>query len=410
MWKNSSQAPKRLQNLRDNQWEFRLRTFATSLVEDGYTDRTVQEKLRLLARLGRWLQSTKLSITDLNERLLEAFLKRKPRAGSGDLRTLQQFLDHLRRQKVVPAPNLPRDNSPLAHILSQYETHLRTERGLVAYTIRRHQFFARKFLLERFRGQPLHLKAVKASDISDFILRHTPRMGAQRAQAMTSAFRSFFRFLFQKGELQANLAASVPTVANWRLSTVPKYLARKEVKRVLKACDRRRAVGRRDYAILLLLARLGLRAGEVVRLQLEDINWRAGEILIRGKGLLHDRMPLPADVGEALASYLRRDRPACRTRRVFVCTNAPRRGFAHPSTLSKIVRRTLARADLHPPLKGAHVLRHSLATSMLHSGATMGEIGEVLRHRDPRTTEIYAKVDFESLRSLAQPWPMGGVQ
>jgi site-specific recombinase XerD len=235
-------------------------------------------------------------------------------------------------------------------------------------------------------------------------------MGAQRAQAMTSAFRSFFRFLFQKGELQANLAASVPMVANWRLSTVPKYLARKEVKRVLKACDRRTAVGRRDYAILLLLARLGLRAGEVVRLQLEDIDWRAGEILIRGKGLLHDRMPLPADVGEALASYLRRDRPACRTRRVFVCTNSPRRGFAHPSTLSKIVRQALARADLHPPRKGAHVLRHSLATSMLHSGATMEEIGEVLRHRDPNTTEIYAKVDFESLRSLAQPWPMGGVQ
>ena len=398
----SSQAGKGFEN--------HLRAFAISLVEDGYTDRTVQVKSQLLARLGRWLQSTKLSITDLNERVVEAFLKRKPREGSGDLRTLQQFLDHLRRQKVVPAPNLSRDNSPLAHILSQYETHLRTERGLVAHTIQEYQSFARKFLQERFRGRPLRLKAVKASNISDFILRHTPSMAARRAQTMTSAFRSFFRFLFQKGELQANLAAAVPTVANWRLSTVPKYLARKEVKSVLKACDRRTAVGRRDYAILLLLARLGLRAGEVVALQLEDINWRAGEILVRGKGSLHDRMPLPPEVGQALASYLRRDRPACRTRRVFVCMNAPHRGFAQSATLSAIVRQALARADLHPPLKGAHLLRHSLANSMLRSGATMGEIAEILRHRELNSTEIYAKVDFQSLRPLAQPWPMGGAQ
>jgi site-specific recombinase XerD len=227
---------------------------------------------------------------------------------------------------------------------------------------------------------------------------------------MTTAFRSFFRFLFRRGELRADLAASVPTVANWRLSTVPKYLTPQEVERVLKACDRRTTVGRRDYAILLLLARLGLRAGEVVDLQLEDINWRAGEILVRGKGLLHDRMPLPADVGEALACYLRRDRPRCQTRRLFVCTKAPRRGFAHPSTLSTIVHRALARADLHPPLQGAHLLRHSLATSMLRSGATMGEIAEILRHRTLQTTEIYAKVDFQGLRSLAHPWPMGGAQ
>jgi site-specific recombinase XerD len=298
----------------------------------------------------------------------------------------------------------------LARLLSRYEIHLRTERGLVAHTIEQYQSFVRKFLGERFRGRPLLLKALKASDISDFVLRHTPSMNVKRAQVMTTAFRSFFRFLFQKRELEADLATSVPTVANWQLSTVPKYLTPQEVERVLEACDRRTAVGRRDYAILLLLARLGLRAGEVVSLQLEDLNWRAGEILVRGKGLLHDRMPLPAEVGEALACNLRRDRPACRTRRIFVCTRAPRRGFSHPSTLSTIVRRALARAELHPPLQGAHLLRHSLATSMLRSGATMGEIAEILRHRTLQTTEIYAKVDFQGLRSLAHPWPMGGGQ
>ena len=407
MRENSSQAHK---HLRDNPLGFHLRAFATSLVDDGYSDRTVRLKLGLLACLGRWLKSTKLSITDLNERLLEAFLKRKHRERTGDLRTVQQFLDHLRKENVVPARNLPCDNSPLAHILNRYQTHLRTERGLVACTIEEYQSFARKFLLERFRGRPLRLKAMKASDISDFVLRHTPSMNVKTAQLMTTALRSFLRFLFQKEELQADLAASVPTVANWRLSTVPKYLTPKEVERLLKVCDRRTAVGRRDYAILLLLARLGLRAGEVIALQLEDIDWRAGEILIRGKGLLHDRMPLPADVGEALASYLHRDRSACQTRRVFLCTNAPRRGFAHPSTLSGIVRQALARADLYPPLKGAHLLRHSLATSMLRSGAKMGEIAEILRHRELNSTEIYAKVDFKSLRSLAHPWPIGGAQ
>jgi site-specific recombinase XerD len=148
----------------------------------------------------------------------------------------------------------------------------------------------------------------------------------------------------------------------------------------------------------------------VVALRLEDINWRAGEILVRGKGLVHDRMPLPADVGEALASYLRRSRPASQTRRLFVRMRAPHLGLAGPSTLTTIVHRALARTDLHPPFKGAHLFRHSLATSMLRSGATMGEIGEVLRHRDPNTTEIYAKVDFDGLRSLAHPWPMGGAQ
>ena len=170
---------------------------------------------------------------------------------------------------------------------------------------------------------------------------------------MATAFRSFFRFLFQNGELQANLAAAVPRVADWRLSTVPKYLIPEEVDRVLGGCDRQTSTGRRDYAILLLLARLGLRAGEVVALQLDDIDWRAGEILVRGKGLLHDRMPLPVDVGEALSVYLRTDRPQCKTRRVFVCMKAPRYGFAGPSTLTTIVRRALDRADLHPAMRGA---------------------------------------------------------
>ena len=398
------------ERLHDNPLGLSLQALATSLVEDGYADQTVRSKLRLLAGLGRWFGLTGLTVAHLDERHVEAFVKHRQQVRRGDLKTLEQFLDHLRKRAVIPDRAPVRDLSPLADILSRYEEHLRSERGLVTATVLNYLPYIRRFLVERFREGPFLFGLVNPSDISNFVLRHGPSMSVGRAQLMTTAFRSFFRYLFQKGELQANLAAAVPTVADWRLSTVPKYLAPEEVKKVLKACNRRTVSGRRDYAILLLLARLGLRAGEVVALQLDDIKWRAGEILVRGKGLFHDRMPLPSDVGKALASYLRRDRPACQTRRVFVCMKAPRRGFANPSTLTTIVRRALARADLHPTFKGAHLLRFSLATSMLRSGATMGEIGEVLRHRIPNTTEIYAKVDFDGLRSLAHPWPIGGAQ
>jgi integrase/recombinase XerD len=395
---------------RGNRRTSHLRTFATSAMDDGYADATVKSKLWVLANFGQWLGRRGLSVTNVDERLVEAFVKGKKRVRRGDLRTFQQFLDHLRKGLIVPDRKLVSDKSPLADILSRYEKYLRSERGLVTVTIINYQPFVRKFLVERFRERPFSLRKLKPSDISDFVLRHCRSMSVRRAQLMTTAFRSFFRFLFQNGELQVDLASSVPTVADWRLSTLPKYLIPEDVKRVLKACNRRTSTGRRDYAILLLLARLGFRAGEVVALQVDDIDWRAGEIIIRGKGLFHDRMPLPTDVGEALTSYLRRDRPACQTRRVFVCMKAPRRGFAGPSTLTTIVHRALERANLHPIFRGAHLLRHSLATSMLRAGATMGEIGEVLRHRVPSTTEIYAKVDFDSLRSLAHPWPIGGGQ
>jgi site-specific recombinase XerD len=389
-----------------------LAPFAASLVEDGYVKSTVQSKLNLLSSFGQWLERRRLSITDFDEQFAERFIAYKQRTGRvhrGDRETIFQFLDHLRKRDLIPAPTPTCDDSPLAAILKRYERHLRSERGLAAATVINYLPCIRKFLMERFREKPPVIREVRSSDVSDFILRHAPTMSPRRAQLVTAAFRSFFRFLFQEGELQVNLALSVPSVADRRLATIPKYLSPDQVERVLGTCNRQTATGRRDYAILLLLARLGLRAGEVVSLQLEDVDWRVGELLVRGKGLLHDRMPLPIDVGEALTSYLRMDRPPCKTRRVFVCMKAPRSGFAGPSTLTTIVRRALDRAGLYPALRGAHVLRHSLATTMLRSGASMNEIGEILRHRNPSTTEIYAKLDFDGLRTLATPWPnLGG--
>ncbi|MEO8181968.1 MAG: tyrosine-type recombinase/integrase [Deltaproteobacteria bacterium] len=222
---------------------------------------------------------------------------------------------------------------------------------------------------------------------------------------MGTALRSFLRFLFLRGETRMDLALAVPTVRQWRLSTVPRYMSAQDVDLLLRACDLSSITGRRDRAILLLLARLGFRASEIRTLELGDLRWREGESVVRGKGMVRDRLPLLPDVGEALVLYIREGRPPGGTRHVFLCRKAPHRGFAHPSTVSTIVARALSRAGLAPAMRGAHLLRHSLATGMVRRGASLAEIGQVLRHRSANTTEIYAKLDFGALRDVALPWP-----
>jgi integrase/recombinase XerD len=257
MLEKSSHVRKHLQG---NPLAFHLAPFARSLTEGGCAGGTVEWKSVLLAAFGRWLRKTGRAVAHLDERCADAFVRQKQCLHGGEVRTLQQFLDHLRKRGVIPKRNLVRDRSPLAGILNRYETHLRSEQGLATPTILNYQSYVRKFLVERFREGPFLFRKRKASDISDFILKHGHDMGVRTAQLMTTAFRSFLRYLFQKGKIQADLVASAATVADWRLATVPKYLTPEEVERLLKACRRRTPIGRRDYAILLLLARLGVRA------------------------------------------------------------------------------------------------------------------------------------------------------
>ena len=400
------------ERLGDNPLAPQLASFAASLRDGGYRQSTVQAKLRLLLELGQWLGRNDLPVGALEEGLVGAFLEERRQEGrcaGSQAASAHQFLEHLRSHRVVAAARPPvLAQSALESLLGQYEEHLRAERGLSTATVVNYLPLVRRFLRERFGEGPLLLRELTPADSSRFILAHAPSMSGGRAKLLVTALRSFFRFLLEHGQIELDLAASVPTTANWRLSTVPRYLAAEEIERLLGSVDRTTTSGRRNYAVLLLLARLGLRAGEVVSLELEDIDWRAGEILVRGKGLLYDRLPLAPEVGEALAAYLHADRPRSPTRRVFMCRKAPWRGFAGASTVSSIVRRALARADLHPPNQGAHLLRHSLATGMLNRGASLAEIGELLRHRAASSTEIYAKVDVRALRLLAQPWPVGG--
>jgi len=392
-----------------------LDSFATHLAQCEYAATTIRAQLTLLGHFSQWLTRRGCGIHELNDELVGTFVndrKRRGRLHRGHAATLHQFLTHLRARGVVASPAPSVDESPLSQLQRHYEQHLRAERGLAPSTVTNYSEVFRWFLTDRFGDGPLDLRALDVSTITTFVIRHAHTMSPGHAKGMVSALRSICHFLLQRGAIDRDLAAGVPRMPDWRLATIPKYLSPEEVARLLQACDCQAAVGRRDHAILLLLARLGLRAGEIIALELDDIQWRAGEILVRSsKRLPQDRLPLLTEVGEALATYIRRDRPSHRTRRVFLCMKAPRRGFSHPSTVSTIVRRALARAGLSPALKGAHLLRHSLATRMLRQGASLPEIGLVLRHRAVQTTEIYAKVDLAGLRALAQPWPlMGGAQ
>jgi site-specific recombinase XerD len=388
-----------------------LDSFVATLAEAGYSRTTVQIRLRLLAQLGMWLRRTQRTAADVDQSMVEAFLKAyhcRLQAKKGDRATLRDFIVHLQHQGITTVCPATRPvESPLRELVQHYESYLQNERGLTAATVERYSWFIRRFILQRFHNQPLTLSAINATDVSSFIIKHTHSISPKRAQLMVTALRSFFRFLVREGETLIDLAACVPTVPCRSQSTVPRYISEREVQQLLTSCDGSTPAGRRNYAILVLLARLGLRAGEVAGLQLEDIDWRCGEIRVFGKGQVRDRLPLVREVGKALVSYLH-DRPGSTSRRVFLRLKAPYRGLSTSAPVSQMVRRALFRAGLRPPFTGAHLLRHSLATSLLRQGASMTEIAELLRHRSFATTEIYAKVDSRSLRALAQPWPQGG--
>jgi site-specific recombinase XerD len=386
-------------------------TFAESLSGKGYAESTLKEKIRLVAGLNKWLQQQQLCIDDLDERRIGRFLLHREKQGlncRSNLATLLMLLQHLCDLGVISFPVPEIDGSALHHLERSFTLYLEQERGLSQATVVNYLPTIHRFLSDRFDTGAILLGELRPSDISKFILRYVHTVSPGRAKLIVTALRAFFRFLLMRGEISLDLGASVPAVANWRLSELPKSIKPEEVDSLLESCNQRNASGQRDYAVLLLLARLGLRAGEVVGLTLDDINWEVGELIIRKrKGGRQTRMPLVQNVGEALAAYIRHGRPACSTRRVFIRIKAPHVGFSSSVAICNIVRRALVRAGLEPVRKGAHLLRHSLAIRLLRNGASFAEIGEVLGHSSPNTTEIYAKVDVEALRALAHIWPGG---
>ena len=383
--------------------------FAAELSQQGYSRFSAASQLRLTAHLSRWLESEGLDAAALTPLVVEAFLAARRTAGYVDYRTsraLEPLLGYLRELGTAPPVPPVVAITPEEILLTRYVRYLTMERGLVATTARYYVDLVRPFLATRVTDGGIDLEHLSAGDITVFMLAECPRRSVPSAKLLVTALRSLLVFLHLEGVLECSLAAAVPSVADWRLAGLPRALEPDQVRRLLDSCDRRTVTGSRDFAILTLLARLGLRGCEVAALELDDLDWRAGEILVRGKGDRQERLPLPADVGDSVSAYLRHGRPeGAANRRVFVSVRAPLR----PMTSSAVTQAVHA-AGLRTGLGkvGAHRLRHTAATEMLRAGAPLTEVAQVLRHCRLETTAIYAKVDRERLRVLAQPWP-GGV-
>jgi integrase/recombinase XerD len=388
-----------------------IRAYAAQLLSEGYSRAARCVKVRLVGAFSRWLGRKGTAAHEVVDQHTVDFLRHyhrgRHRRGQGDPATLTRLMKLLRDKGVIAQRPLWVPATPSERLVEKYGVYLQSERMLSLAARINYRPFVREFLTSRFGKGPVVLRRLCATDIIGFVRCRARQLHGKSAQLMTTALRSFLRFARYRGDIALDLAACVPAVATWSLSTLPRALPAAHVKQVLEHCNRQTAVGRRDYAILLLLARLGLRSGEVAGLNLEDIDWENGLFTVVGKGGHPSQLPLPADVGRALAAYLKDGRPRLSSsRRVFLRARAPAVGFTNVAVCD-VVRRALGRAGIDSPRKGAHQFRHALATSMLNRGASLGEIGEILRHQSPDTTRIYAKVDLPSLRTVAMPWPGG---
>ena len=381
--------------------------FSLWLGARSYSPWTVASRLWQLDQLSRWLERRGLGAGELTPARAAEFISARRAAGLvswSSPKSVELPLEYLREIGVVAPAAAVAPHGPLEELLAEYRRYLLVERRLAEHTVGCYVAAARLLLEGRQGPDGLALERLSAADVSRFLAAECPKRSVSGARDLASALRSFLRFLHVAGLIELPLVWAVPAVANRRDCSLPRGLEAAAVKALLASCDRRRTVGRRDYAIVLLLARLGLRRGEAAAIQLGDIDWRAGELLVRGKGSRDDVLPLPADVGEAIVSYLRR-RPRCDSRYLFVRVTAPLQGL-NPHTIGSIVREACTRAGL--PRVGAHRLRHTAATEMLRRGGSLSEIAQVLRHSELKTTTQYAKVDRNRLRALARPWPSQG--
>ena len=380
--------------------------FAAWLVEVGYAPHGAVKQLHLFAHVSRWLDREDLAPADLDAEVIGRFFADRRASGQTryvSARAAEPVLAYLRGIGVVPPACRPRPRGPVEELLASYERFMVLERGVLTASAHGYAVNVRPFL-ERFAGRDgVALGRVDGSAVVAFVVEMCPSQSRSSAKRTTKALRSLLRFLHAEGHIDRPLANTVPAASGWRLAGLPKRLEPGQVGALMDGCDRSTVVGRRDFAVLMLLARLGLRAFEVAGLSLDDVDWRAGEMVVRGKHRRADRLPLPVDVGEAIVAYLKGGRPASAIGRgVFLRVRAPHRSVSRPG-VSKIVSDAGLRAGLGRV--GAHQLRHTLASEMLRAGGSLSEIGQVLRHQHPQTTAIYAKVDRDALRRIARPWP-----
>jgi integrase/recombinase XerD len=399
---------------RQNLFDDHIKLFLHDLQSAGYAENTLRKRRPILRSFARWAKRREIGVLDFNDRHVVAFVagsaRRRKAFVALQLSVMRRFLRYLRCGAGAQRPPVLEDTSAADDLLRHYEDYLRGNRGLAENSIHVYVPFIRSFLTSHAtrRGRvPQRLFDTLA--IRKFILGHIDNRSGEYVRLLATALRSFFRFLFLSGRIPRDLSPSIPRVCKYRHATPPAFLVPEEAERVLAMTDRSTPTGRRDYAILILLARLGLRAGEIVVLELDDLRWRTGEIIVHGKGRIVDQLPLLRDIGDALTTYLREDRGVSASRKVFLRMWAPRIGLTGPAAIGHIVRRALVRAGIRRTGRGAaHLFRHGLATNMIRHDASMSEISEVLRHRSQTTTALYAQVSFEALRTVALPWPVAG--
>jgi integrase/recombinase XerD len=400
----------RIQALRDGPCGSLFESFAQALSETGYAPITARRHLRAAEHFIYWTHRHGMLVRKLNEQSLARFERHLSRCRCphyGHRRKLnvvhgvRLFLIYLRDARIITMPSLePPVPDPV--LLSAFCQWMHQQRGTCDVTLHTYRIHIRE-LLRRLGEDPTRFDARR---LRAFVLEKSRSGGRGTAKNCTTALRMFLRFLIAEGQCAVGLDAAIPTLANWRLASLPRYLQPEDVERLIASCDRASAVGRRDRAILLLLARLGLRAGDIVHLHLSDIDWKGASIQVCGKGRRPTRLPLTQEVGQAIVAYLKKGRPRTNADTFFIHCRAPYRAFGSPGVVSAIVDRAFRRAGVVRPSRGAaHLLRHSFATSMLRQGASLEDIAVILRHRSVETTQIYAKVDIPSLRQIAQPWP-----
>ncbi len=387
-----------------------LDAFAWSLDEQGFKQRLIGQQIRVVANFSKWLKTKEVAARDVTDEHVHRFFEGSTRQRSvtrGEFAALRRLMELLGQLGVIHP--LPEHNelTQRQQTVEAFGTYLQEERALSDKTLVQYCPIIERFLSAHFGNNPIEFAALHAVDIIDFIKQQTAHLSPARSKVTTTALRSFLRYLRYCGEIQLDLAAAVPTVPNWSMTGIPRAIAPDHLQAVLAHCPRDTPTGRRDYAILMLLARLGLRAGEIVSLTLDSIDWEAGSIAIAGKGHQAASLPIPTEVGEAITDYLYHGRQNSSSRALFLRVCAPIRGLGAAPTVSSIVAAAIKRAGIETPHRGTHQFRHALAADMLRHGATLTEIGSVLRHSHVKTTSLYAKVDFVALRPLSLPWPGG---
>lgn len=389
-----------------------LGSFVTWLGSQQYSAGYACIVARHALAFGRWCKGCRIDVGALTDDDIKRFQRsrarrrsRRPETCRQERQALTLLLLFLREQGLCAAA--ASCTTAVDRVATDFAQHLQHNQGLAAASVDTYTRLARQFLVWRFGQAEVCLHDLCPSDSIAFVRQESKRMAPPAVKGVAKALRSFLRFCEFRGEVSAGLAASVPSVATWTTTPpIPKAIAAEHAQRAIDSCNRLTSVGLRDRAVLLLLARLGLRACEIIRLTLDDIDWDQAQLRIHGKGGQQSLLPLPADVGTAIAAYLQHGRPTCGDRHLFLRSMAPIRGLLDGSDgVGSIVRYALKRAKVDAPHRGSHQFRHALAAHMLQQGASLPEIGQVLRHRSPQTTSIYAKVDLDALRTVVMAWP-----